>query len=168
MTAITSDTLLPYAPGKVWAALTDPDKLSRWLMPTDFRAEVGARFTFDTGNWGKTQCEVLELVPEQLLRISWVNPPLDTTVTWRLVPEGTGTRLFLEHAGFDLDNPQHRFAFEGMKNGWGGDRGAARDRARRVRGWAARRSVADGVLAARVAALEARHLQAGAGLHDRL
>lgn len=119
--SITTDTFLPHPPARVWAALTDPAKLSRWLMPTDFRPEVGARFTFDTGQWGKTQCEVLELQPEALLRIAWRNGVLDTTVTWRLVPEGAGTRLHLEHAGFDLDNPMQRFAYEGMKGGWGGN-----------------------------------------------
>jgi hypothetical protein len=36
----------------------------------------------------------------------------------RLVAEGTGTRLFLDHSGFDLDNPQHRFAFDNMGPGW--------------------------------------------------
>lgn len=37
---------------------------------------------------------------------------------WRLVAEGTGTRRFLDHSGFDLDNPQHRFAFDNMGPGW--------------------------------------------------
>lgn len=120
MTSITSTDVLPYPPTRVWWALTDPAALSAWLMPTDFRAEVGAHFTFDTGQWGKTHCDVLELDEPRRLRISWVNPPLNTTVTWSLSPEGTGTRLHLEHAGFDLDQPAQRFAFEGMRNGWGG------------------------------------------------
>jgi hypothetical protein len=34
------------------------------------------------------------------------------------VPEVTGTRLFLEHTGFDLDKPGHRFAFDQMGPGW--------------------------------------------------
>ncbi|WSY97044.1 SRPBCC domain-containing protein [Streptomyces sp. NBC_00873] len=41
-----------------------------------------------------------------------------TTVTWRLHPEGTGTRLFLEHAGLDVDSPLGRAAFHGMGDGW--------------------------------------------------
>lgn len=31
-----------------------------------------------------------------------------------------GTRLFLEHAGFDLDDPRHRKAFTNMSRGWAG------------------------------------------------
>lgn len=42
----------------------------------------------------------------------------DWALAWTLVPEGTGTRLLLEHSGFDLDNPQHRFAFDNMGPGW--------------------------------------------------
>lgn len=117
---IEAQQLLPHPPARVWRALTDPALLSRWLMPTDFQPVVGHRFTFDTGQWGKTECEVLAIEPTSLLRISWKNPPLDTTVTWRLVPEGEGTRLFLDHAGFDLDHPMQRFAFQGMSGGWSG------------------------------------------------
>lgn len=42
----------------------------------------------------------------------------DWTLTWRLVAEGTGTRLFLDQSGFDLDRPDHRFAFDTMGPGW--------------------------------------------------
>jgi len=118
---IEADQFLGHPPATVWRALTDPALISRWMMPTDFVAEVGHRFTYDMGSWGLTHCEVLALEPERLLRISWVNAPLDTTVTWRLEPEGTGTRLFVEHAGFDLDDPQQRFAFDGMSEGWRSD-----------------------------------------------
>jgi hypothetical protein len=55
---------------------------------------------------------------ERMLRISWGGGGLDTTVTWRLEPEGHGTRLFLEHAGFDLDDPNQWSAIRGMGNGW--------------------------------------------------
>ena len=120
-TSIQTDRLLPHPPARVWRALTDPALVSRWLMPTDLRAELGARFTFDAGQWGKVQCEVLALEPERLLQISWRNPPLDTTVTWRLEPEGDGTRLFTEHAGFDLNDQRQRFAYDGMKAGWSGN-----------------------------------------------
>ena len=43
---------------------------------------------------------------------------LDSTITWRLEPENGGTRLHLEHAGFDLDSPLARKAFEVMGSGW--------------------------------------------------
>ena len=45
---------------------------------------------------------------------------LNTTLTWRLEPEGDGTRLWLEHSGFDLASPLGKSAFEGMGTGWPG------------------------------------------------
>jgi uncharacterized protein YndB with AHSA1/START domain len=118
--SITFDTYLDHAPDRVWRALTDPDKMRRWFMDSDFKPELGHRFALDMGRWGTTRCEVLALEPRTLLKISWQNPPLDTTVTWRLVPEGAGTHLHFEHAGFDLDDPRQRGAYDGMSGGWRG------------------------------------------------
>jgi len=42
----------------------------------------------------------------------------DWTLTWRLVSEGAGTRLFLDHTGFDLDDPRGSAAFRRMGPGW--------------------------------------------------
>jgi uncharacterized protein YndB with AHSA1/START domain len=119
------DEFLPHSAGRVWRALTDPELLGRWLMPNDFAPVIGHRFTFRTtpipeGQFdGIVHCEVLALEPEKLLRISWRGgADLDTTVTWTLVPEGRGTRLFLEHDGFDPDNPMHQMARRAMGGGW--------------------------------------------------
>lgn len=116
--AITSDEYFDHPPARVWRALTDPAMMRRWFMDCDFKPELGHRFTLDMGQWGTTHCEVLALEPERLLKISWQNPPIDTTVTWQLAPEGRGTRLRFEHAGFDLADPRQRGAFEGMGSGW--------------------------------------------------
>lgn len=78
---------------------------------------MGHRFTLDMGPWGAQECEVLDVGPERLLRYSFAPGSLDTTITWRLEAEGTGTRLFLEHAGFDLASPPARAAYEGMGEG---------------------------------------------------
>lgn len=115
---IEHDEFLPHPPARVWQALTDPDLIARWLMPNDFEPSVGHTFRFDTGQWGFTDCEVLAVEPERLLRYSWRNQSLDTTVTFRLAPEGSGTRVFVEHAGFDLDDPFQRTGYEGMGSGW--------------------------------------------------
>ncbi|WP_144123853.1 SRPBCC family protein [Catellatospora sichuanensis] len=44
----------------------------------------------------------------------------NNTITFRLEPEGTGTRLFFEQAGLDLDSPLGRNAYENMSRGWPG------------------------------------------------
>lgn len=122
--SIEVDEFLPHPPAKVWRALTDPDLLARWLMPNDFKPVAGHRFTFTArpipgiGFDGVISCQVLDIEEPRLLRVSWGGGTLDTTVTWRLRPEGRGTRLFITHAGFDLDDPAHAYAFRGMGGGW--------------------------------------------------
>lgn len=106
---------IPHSPAKVWRALTDPALVAKWWAAGDVKAIIGHRFTLDMGKWGQQACEVTAVEPERLLRYSFA---LDTTITWRLQPEGTGTRLLLEHSGFDLDSPLAKAAFEGMSNGW--------------------------------------------------
>lgn len=120
--AIRLDEFLAHPPARVWQALTDAGLLARWLMPNDFRPAVGHRFTFRTdpqpGFDGIVHCEVLTLEPERLLRISWRAGALDTTVTWSLVPEGRGTRLFLEHDGFDPGDPGQQLTRRILDGGW--------------------------------------------------
>lgn len=69
------------------------------------KAVVGHRFTLDMGGWGQQPCEVIAVEPERLLSYSFAPGTLNTTITWRLEPEGTGTRLLFQQAGFDLDSP---------------------------------------------------------------
>ncbi|MEV7024686.1 SRPBCC domain-containing protein [Kitasatospora sp. NPDC093558] len=117
---INCDEFLPYPPARVWEALTDPELHARWWAAGDVKAVVGHRFTLDMGPFGQQPCEVVAVEPERLLSYSFAAGTLDTTVTWRLVPEGRGTRLLLEHAGFDLDTPMGRQAHQGMGQGWPG------------------------------------------------
>jgi uncharacterized protein YndB with AHSA1/START domain len=95
---------LPFPRERVWLALTDSDALADWLMPNDFRPEIGHRFTFRTdpapGFDGIVRCKVLELVPPERLVISWQGGALDTTLSFVLEAAAGGTRLTLRHAGF--------------------------------------------------------------------
>jgi uncharacterized protein YndB with AHSA1/START domain len=115
---IALDHFYPHPPAAVWKALTDPALHARWWAAGDVRAEVGHRFDLDMGVWGKQPCEVLQVEPERLLRYRFAGGTLDTIITWRVAPEGTGTRLQFTQEGFDLDSPLGRQAFEGMKPGW--------------------------------------------------
>ncbi|NUW39223.1 SRPBCC family protein [Nonomuraea rhodomycinica] len=123
--SIHLDQFLAHPPAKVWRAITDPGLMARWLMPNDFKPVVGHRFTYTTkpmeavGFDGIVRCEVLEVVRERLLRISWRGGRnADWTVTWRLEPEGTGTRLFLDHEGFDPDDATQQLSRRIMGSGW--------------------------------------------------
>ncbi|MEV7090589.1 SRPBCC domain-containing protein [Streptomyces sp. NPDC093085] len=118
--AISFERFLPHPPAVVWNALTDPGLHARWWAAGDVRPVVGHRFTLDMGGFGSQPCRVTEAEPERLLAYVFAEGALDTTITWRLEPEGEGTRLHLTHAGFDLDSPMGRQAYQGMGNGWPG------------------------------------------------
>jgi uncharacterized protein YndB with AHSA1/START domain len=124
---ITHQWSLSQPPASVWQYLTDPDLLSVWLMPNDFRAEVGHEFTFRTHPLpqrspdGIFHCRVLEILPEKSLVYSWQGGPqdgkvtLDTTVTWTLEETPAGTDLLLVHSGFYDENQAIQIE---MTKGW--------------------------------------------------
>jgi len=115
---IRCDQFIARPPEAVWQALTDPELHAQWWAAGDVRAEVGHRFTLDMGPWGQQDCQVIAVEPGRLLCYSFEGGGLATTITWRLEPEGVGTRLFLHHEGFDLDSPLGRKALDGMGSGW--------------------------------------------------
>lgn len=115
---IECDEFVPHPPAAVWRALTEPALLARWWAPGDIEPVVGHRFELDMGPWGRQACRVLEVEPERLVSYTFGEGSLDSTVTWRLVPEGNGTRVLLVHEGLDLDSPLGRQAYDGMGKGW--------------------------------------------------
>jgi uncharacterized protein YndB with AHSA1/START domain len=125
---IRKEIFLPQSREQVWQAISTSDALADWMYPNDFEPRVGHPFTFRVpanpavGFEGLTvRCEVLECAPPYRLVFSWkVNGPVaNTQVSFRLEPEGGGTRLFFEHSGFDLSQqPLGNQAFKGAQYGW--------------------------------------------------
>lgn len=70
------------------------------------------------GKFGLQKCQVVAVEPGSMLAYTFGEGTIETKILWRLVPEGSGTRLHLEHSGFDLDSPLGRMAYEGMGAGW--------------------------------------------------
>ena len=116
MSSIECDQFIARPPAAVWRALTEPELHAKWWAPGDIKPVVGHRFTLDMGKWGRQACEVLEVEEGKLLRYTFAEGVLDTTITWRLAAEGSGTRLFLVHDGFEPGSE----ALVGMGNGWPG------------------------------------------------
>ncbi len=106
MTAIEKQVVYDSTPAEVWAALTDPALIARWLMPNDFQPIVGRRFRLNAPpmpGWdGVIDCEVLAIDPGRAMRWSWQgsNMSAPTEVRFRVEPDPRGARLFLSHDGF--------------------------------------------------------------------
>lgn len=105
---IALETVLPYPVEMVWEALTDAAALTEWVMPVEgFAPVVGHRFRFRAKpmpGWdGVIDCEVLAVEPLQQLVIRWKGSQMrsPTTVSWTLTAVEAGTRLRLDHQGFE-------------------------------------------------------------------
>jgi uncharacterized protein YndB with AHSA1/START domain len=121
MTATATETLsvivereMPFAPDKIWRALTLPHLIEAWLMKNDFRPAVDHRFTL-SGDWGSVDCRVLVVEPNRSLSYTWDAMGLESVVTWTLTPTAAGTLLRMEQEGFRPDQQQ---AYQGARFGW--------------------------------------------------
>ncbi|MBX5468217.1 MAG: SRPBCC domain-containing protein [Firmicutes bacterium] len=122
--AVSLDFECPAPMERVWAALTDPTALSRWMFfeTEDFRPAVGCRFHFrpkpEIGWPAVVEGEVLEVQTPHRLVYTWEVAQLGhaTRVTWTLTPlDGGRTRLQLEQRGFAPEATQE---LDGARYGW--------------------------------------------------
>src|SRR3954466_10783190 len=103
---IRRELLFPQPREQVWRAITDRATLPEWMFPNDFEPRVGHQFTFRVPGNPKAgfdglivRCEVLECEPPRereggRLVFSWSagGAVVDTRVSFRLEPDGDGTR----------------------------------------------------------------------------
>ena len=124
---ILKEIQIPRPREQVWRAITDSATLAEWMFPNDFEPRVGHHFTFRVPGNPKVnfdgltvRCEVLECQPPSQLAFSWSagGAVENTRVSFRLEPDGEGTRIFFEHSGFDLAHPFGQQAFKGAEFGW--------------------------------------------------
>ena len=128
---IRREILVPQPREQVWRAITDSATLAEWMFPNDIEPRVGHHFTFRVPANPKVnfdgltvECEVLECEPPReneggWLVFSWSAGGLvDTRVSFRLEPDGEGTRILFEHSGFDISLPFGNQAFKGAEFGW--------------------------------------------------
>jgi len=124
---IRKEVRIPQPREQVWGAISTRAALAEWMYPNDFEPRIGHAFTFrvpanpEVGFDGLTVCcEVLECEPPSRLVFSWsvAGPVANTRVSFQLEPDGDGTRLVLEHSGFDLSHPFGNQAFKGADFGW--------------------------------------------------
>ena len=106
---------IPYAPEKIWRALTEPHLIEEWLMKNDFELVADHKFNL-RGDWGVVDCQVLKVQPMRSLSYSWAAHGLESVVTWTLTPTSKGTTLRMEQSGFRQNQEQF---YHGAKVGWG-------------------------------------------------
>lgn len=124
---INHEWIYEQSPNEVWEYLTQAELIALWLMPNNFKLELGHEFQFTTKPMphieldGIFHCKVLEIVPFKKLLYSWKGGSgngiftLNTVCEWILEPHGNGTKLKLKHSGFKENNTD---IFVGMTDGW--------------------------------------------------
>jgi uncharacterized protein YndB with AHSA1/START domain len=116
MTAtIRVDQVVAAPPATVWRLLTEPELMRLWWAEGEVAAVVGHQFMLDMPGYGKQPCKVLEVDAPH--RFVYTFTPA-WTLRWTLEAEGAGTRVFLEHNGFDLDDKRMADDFDRMGAGW--------------------------------------------------
>jgi uncharacterized protein YndB with AHSA1/START domain len=86
-------------PAEVWAALTEPDSIGRWLArAVAIDLSPGGAFTLAFG----VDARVREVEPERVLELDWrFAGEQPSVVRFELAAEGNGTLLTLDHHRID-------------------------------------------------------------------
>lgn len=93
------ERVFSYPITRVWAALTESDRLVEWLAPGEIELRPGGRALLRFTNGGSViDSTVIAVDPPQLLEYSWTAEAGDFgSVRWELSSENGGTRLVLTH-----------------------------------------------------------------------
>ena len=89
---VQMDRRYPSPAADVWDALTEPDRIRRWMMPISGDLRVGGSFQLE-GNAGG---EILHCERPNLLRVTFGDP--SSLVEVRLAEDGPDTVLTLDHS----------------------------------------------------------------------
>jgi uncharacterized protein YndB with AHSA1/START domain len=89
-------------PDEVWAALTEPDSVARWLGPVrKIELTPGGRFELELERW-TMQGRVRALEPARLLELDWLDVDASPSIVRvELSEDGDGTALVLDHRQID-------------------------------------------------------------------
>lgn len=95
-------------PSAVFRTLIDPEKIQQWFgVAAEVDPTLGGswRLKMNVEGMEAPACKILDIVENERLSISWPDwrghkSVPDQRVTWKLAPEGAGTRVELVHDGF--------------------------------------------------------------------
>ncbi|SFS56359.1 SRPBCC domain-containing protein [Paenibacillus sp. 453mf] len=115
---LSMDYLFTTTIEKLWSAITDSNKLAKWIADNDFKPIVGHRFQFrhQPSEWwdGIVDGEVIVVEEPNRLSYSWATGEEKHIVTLSLKDLGNGeVNLHLEQSGFT-----NIHGLEGARHGW--------------------------------------------------
>lgn len=100
-------------PEEVWAALTEPGSIRRWLLATAVvEPRAGGAFALDWTGGEHAEGEVRVWEPPRVLEVDWIEPDVRSVLRIEISPAESGSLLVLDHRGV----PES--AVIGMGAGW--------------------------------------------------
>lgn len=125
------EILINQTPQKVWKALTQPERMKEWYFNiSHFEAKEGEIFDFivtitdeDGEHDFRHLFKIVEVIPNKKLVHTWEYPGYSSgtsTLTWKLSPEGTSTKVVLSHEGVKniADENSRYFSEASFNRGW--------------------------------------------------
>jgi uncharacterized protein YndB with AHSA1/START domain len=112
---IVAERMYPSPPDDVWDALTNAERIPRWLLPITGELRLGGRYQLEGNAAGTiTTCE-----PPRHLGVTWEYGGGVSWVDVHLRDDGDGTKLRLEHvAHIDDDEQWKEFGPGAVGVGW--------------------------------------------------
>lgn len=107
--AVRMEDVYDTSSNDLWAALTSPDRLARWIavVSGDLRVGGAIQVRFTSGWEGPGRVEVCHR-PERLLLVMSPGQPDQTEIEATLTPAGDRTRLVIEERGIAIEQlPDH-------------------------------------------------------------
>ncbi|MGG1662655.1 SRPBCC family protein [Brevibacillus sp. NRS-1366] len=91
---------LQHSVDKVWASLTQPEKLVNWLAEAEVEPVEGGRIKLTFANTGDVMNgRVIQAQPKAVLAYTWNSEDAsESALRWELAPEADGCRLVLTHS----------------------------------------------------------------------
>ena len=96
---------------KVWAALTQPERLADWFAKAKVDLRVGGTLRLDWSEENHADMKISACEPPRRLAWIWTLGGRDTLVQFDLKPEAEGCALTLKHSGVPLSGA-------GVRAGW--------------------------------------------------
>ncbi len=91
--------------GKVWAAITTPERIADWFAAADLDLRIGGHYRLAFGDGTKVEGVIVELEPLRRLAHTWPHAEHpDSIVRYELEPDGDGCRLTLTQTAM---RPKH-------------------------------------------------------------
>jgi uncharacterized protein YndB with AHSA1/START domain len=92
-------------PGRVWAALTEPERVAEWFTDASPMGRVGDPYRLDFGDGSVVDGVIVELEPGRAFAHTWswagAEDHEETLVAWSVEPaDGGGSEVRLVHDGW--------------------------------------------------------------------